>query len=81
LWNLISAGQYSCECPLSRRLIFYTHGFPNLWGSMDVSDAAEASRIGEDGKRAGAVSDKVVAGVIRKQAFFWNTDFWLRVNV
>ncbi len=63
-----------------RLIANYSHGFPNLWGSMDASDPAESSRIGEDGKRAGAEYDKLVAGIIRKQAFFWNSDFWFRAN-
>ena len=63
-----------------RLIANYTHGFPNLWGSMDGTDAEEASRIGADGKRAGTEYDKIVAGLIRKQAFFWDSDIWLRAN-
>ncbi len=58
----------------------YTHGFGDLFGSMAGSDAEDSSRINADGIHAGARYDKLVGGVIRKQALPWNTDLWLRVN-
>jgi hemolysin activation/secretion protein len=47
---------------------------------MDATDPKDSSRIGSDGKRAGAQYDIAVGGVIRKQALFWDTNLWLRAN-
>jgi hemolysin activation/secretion protein len=58
----------------------YTHGFGNILGAMDAVDAPDSSRVGKDGQHAGAQFDKLVGGVIRKQAAFWGTDLWLRAN-
>lgn len=64
----------------TRVLFAYTHGFGDLLGSMAGTDAEAASRIAANGEHAGAEYDKLVAGVIRKQAMPWNTDLWLRLN-
>lgn len=58
----------------------YVHGFGGLLGAMEGRDAPDASRIGDDGKHAGAEYDKFVAGLIRKQALPWDSDLWLRLN-
>lgn len=64
----------------TRLIANYTHGFPNVLGSMDATDAEDASRFGADGERAGAEYDKVVAGFIRNQAAPWDTNVWVRAN-
>jgi len=58
----------------------YTHGFGGVLGAMPSRNAPDSSRIAENGDHAGAAFDILVGGLIRKQAMFWNTDLWLRVN-
>lgn len=53
---------------VTQGLIRYSHGFGNLLGSMEASDALSSSRIGAGGVRAGGAFDRLDLSLLRYQA-------------